>query len=386
MPHASTVAQLLLRPRYLMDRDATCIFNPLTQNGLVFTGQIRFNMPQTPGKTCMLLEPTNLAAITRVIADTLQNHYNYDPVPLFRAVDLDIGRLPVPGARYPFANVQQLWSLAVSATGDSCFGLVVGARFRLTTFHALGFSWLASYTLRDSLKRLCRYHRVISTVPAQVTLTDINGQSVLAVGFTDPAHCPTPMAIDAFMLATLHLCQQASSPDFTPLEVHLRREDEGHANEYARALQAPVFFAADENAFYVDTVLIDQPLPGHNIDLAQTNDRAVRQYLENMDRHLLATEVKKVLIGIMPSGKATQGNIARHMNRSLSTLQRQLNAEGTSFRDIAAETKCTLAEGYIEEGKYTLSQIAYLLGFSDQSSFTRAFRRWTGSSPGEFRH
>jgi AraC-like DNA-binding protein len=193
------------------------------------------------------------------------------------------------------------------------------------------------------------------------------------------------MAIDSFMVAILQLCQQASNPDFIPLEVHLRREDEGRAKEYIGALQAPVFFATDEDALYIDTELLDQPLPGHNIDLAQSNDRAIEQYLENMGRNQVATEVRKLLINVMPSGEATQENIARRMNRSLSTLQRQLNTEGTSFRDIAAKTKCTLAESYIEEGKYSLSQIAYLLGFSDQSSFTRAFRRWTGSSPGEFR-
>jgi AraC-like DNA-binding protein len=73
------------------------------------------------------------------------------------------------------------------------------------------------------------------------------------------------------------------------------------------------------------------------------------------------------------------------LHRSTSTLQRQLNAEGTSYRDILETTRRDLAEKYLREGDYKQAEIAYMVGFSDQSNFARAFKRWTGVSPGQYR-
>jgi AraC-like DNA-binding protein len=88
---------------------------------------------------------------------------------------------------------------------------------------------------------------------------------------------------------------------------------------------------------------------------------------------------------MLPSGKADQDTIASRLYRSTSTLQRQLSAEGTSYRDILETTRRGLAEKYLREGGHTQAEIAYMVGFSDQSNFARAFKRWTGVSPGEFR-
>jgi AraC-like DNA-binding protein len=91
------------------------------------------------------------------------------------------------------------------------------------------------------------------------------------------------------------------------------------------------------------------------------------------------------LLTLLPSGEATQETVASSLNKSVSTLQRQLKAEGASYRAVLEETRRDLAERLLEEQRYALSQIAYLLGFSDQGNFSRAFKRWTGRSPAAFR-
>ena len=87
----------------------------------------------------------------------------------------------------------------------------------------------------------------------------------------------------------------------------------------------------------------------------------------------------------MPSGKVTQNLVAGQLHRSVSSLQRQLQAEGVSYRQILEDTRRTLATQFVREDDYSLSQIAYLLGFSDQANFSRAFKRWTGETPTGFR-
>jgi AraC-like DNA-binding protein len=87
---------------------------------------------------------------------------------------------------------------------------------------------------------------------------------------------------------------------------------------------------------------------------------------------------------MLPSGKTDQDRVASRLYRSTSTLQRQLSAEGTSYRDLLETTRRSLAEKYLRDGEHTQADIAYMIGFSDQSNFARAFKRWTGMSPGQF--
>ena len=81
---------------------------------------------------------------------------------------------------------------------------------------------------------------------------------------------------------------------------------------------------------------------------------------------------------------ADQEEIAKRLYRSKSTLQRQLTAENTNYRNVLETTRCELAEHYLQDGNYTQAQIAFMIGFADQSNFARAFKRWTGVSPGDY--
>jgi len=172
--------------------------------------------------------------------------------------------------------------------------------------------------------------------------------------------------------------------DFRPMQVNLRYRDHALIEKYVSAFEAPVTFDAESPTMCFDAAQLEAPLPGDNLELALTHDRIAEEYIAALDPASVATDVRKLLIELLPSGEASQQQIARQLNRSLSTLQRQLSAEGTNYREIREQTRQELAEKYVREKRYSLSQIAYLLGFSDQSNFSRAFRRWTGHSPGHY--
>ncbi len=333
----------------------------------------------------MLHEKSTIAAAARLIGETLQRHYAVDPLPIYQKAGVDVSRLDVSGARYPWATMQRLWIEAAAASGDPCFGLTVGRSIRPTTFHALGFSWLASRTLLESLQRLVRYTRLVTTAPVELSLTERDDQWIL----TDLIkHQGLPgadlISTDAFLMAVVGLCRQASNKHFCPSEVTLRRPAGEHADAYIRAFECPVYFQAEADTISFAKKELEAPLPGDNLELALVNDRIAEDYIEALDPKTVSTTVRKLLIELLPSGDANQQAIAQQMNRSLSTLQRQLAAEGTNYKDIREQTRRELAEQYVREGRYSLSQIAYLLGFSDQSNFSRAFRRWTGHSPGSY--
>jgi AraC-like DNA-binding protein len=331
----------------------------------------------------MLHEKTTLAAAARLIGETLEVHYAIDPAPIFKRAGIDTGKLAVSGARYPWMAMQRLWIAASEATGDPCFGLSVGRNIRPTTFHALGFSWIASHTLLESLQRLVRYARLLTTAPVTLSLSAEDDSWILHNTIRQEGlPGANQIAIDAFVMAIITLCRQTSNEQFAPKAVYFCRHDRTHADTYIQAFSAPVFFDAPNGQIVFDKVTLEAPLPGDNLELALANDRIAEDYIEALDPSTVATAVRKLLIELLPTGDANQDAIARQMNRSLSTLQRQLSAERTNYKDIREHTRRDLAEQYVREGRYSLSQIAYLLGFSDQSNFSRAFRRWTGHSPG----
>jgi AraC-like DNA-binding protein len=334
----------------------------------------------------MLFEPTTLAAAAKVIAETLQGHYAVDPVKVFSDAGLDYSRLSVSDARYPWRKMQQLWVRAVDATGDPCFGLFAGRNIRPTSFHALGFSWLVSQTLLGSLERLCRYHRIISTAPVKLTIEADGDRYIFSANIDDPAHIPTDAAVDAFVAAFVQMCRTATDEHFCPLSIALRRADPGHIDQYVTFFNCPVSFDAEKNVIYFDKDSLEQQLPGDNRELARANDTVAEKYLDSLDPQKVASEVRELLITLLPSGKSNQKTIAKRLNRSLSTLQRQLQNEGTNYKDILEHTRKNLATDYVLDGQLSLGQIAYMLGFSDQSNFSRAFKRWTDTSPREYRH
>jgi AraC-like DNA-binding protein len=333
----------------------------------------------------MLFEPTTLTSTAKVIAETLQAHYALDPVTVFSKVDLDYEQLANPEARYPWTKMQALWKQATEMTGDPCFGLYAGRRVRATSFHALGYAWLSSHSLHGSLRRLCRYYQVISTIPIDLSIESKDDLYVFTGNLSNPDLIPVDPSIDAFFSAIVQLCRIASDENFAPTSIKMQRPDIGHIDQFIKILGCPVMFDAPENQIFFDKETLDNPLPGDNHELARANDVISERYLDTLDAGQVESEVRDLLVALLPSGVSDQKTIAQRMNRSLSTLQRQLHSEGTKFQDIRDDTRRQIAQDYVRDGELSLSQVAYLLGFSDQSNFSRAFKRWTNQSPREYR-
>ena len=109
------------------------------------------------------------------------------------------------------------------------------------------------------------------------------------------------------------------------------------------------------------------------------------QYLEQMDRRDVVNRVRRHIIEGLAAGNLSKQDVANKMHMSPRNLQLKLAAEDTTFQDILDGTRRQLATGYMEQSHLAITEIAYLLGFSDASNFTRAFRRWFGMSPRDYR-
>jgi AraC-like DNA-binding protein len=277
-----------------------------------------------------------------------------------------------------------LWQLAVEASADAEFGIKVGLRVTPGDFYVLGHAWLASETLHGAFRRLARFMQVLSTARSSLEIRDQGDGVALVETYADLMVQPQPVAMDAGFAALIRMCDFVTATPIRPRHVILPRWVDGRGVDYSAALDCPVDFG-DTEVWEYSKADVQTRLTGSIPEVVDAIEIIADEYLSSLDEGAVAHEVREMLIQMMPSGRSDQETVARRLYRSRSTLQRQLVAEGTSYRQILESTRQSLAEQYLRSNDYSQAEVAFMLGFTDQSNFARAFRRWTGMTPGEFR-
>ena len=314
----------------------------------------------------------------------MREEYGIDPEPIFLQADVPSGLPESAETRYPMTKIRKLWRLAKEATGDEAIGLKTGKYAKATHFHAFGHSWLASSTLLDGIQRLTRYYQIVCTASAELHLIEDQDSYSLTVAYPDPSDAPPREGIEAGMAALLALCDAVSEQRICPLKIELSFPAPRDEQVYREALRGPVSFNAEQGEIHFSKESLLTPLPHGTPDVARATDRIAEQYIETLDHRKVASRVRRLLIDLLPSGEVDQDIVCARLSRSKSSLQRQLHAEGLSYRDVLDSTRRDLSENYLKDNKYTHAQIAFMVGFTDQSNYARAFKRWTSLSPGEF--
>lgn len=326
--------------------------------------------------------PTTLAVTLVPVQQVLAEH-GLDFRALARRVGIDPDLPSKPDARGSVLKLQKLWRLASEESGDPLFGLRVGQAARPAVFHALGLGVMSSGTVLAALRRIERYSRLLSTNGRLVVVE--RGDEVALEGRRAENQVEISVAtFDAFAVILCRLLKLCAGSLGVPLRVCLPHAAPPDVAPFAEALGCPVQFDADTIAFDFDARAARQPVPSGNPNLAAQADRLAEHYLEQLEPETVAARVRALIIQAMPSGAIEQVDIARALHQSTSTLQRRLRREGTSFQDVLTQARREKAIEYLRSGEHSLADITFLLGFADQSNFTRAFRRWTGKTPREF--
>lgn len=329
------------------------------------------------------MENTTMTSWVRMIWDALKT-YGLDADSLFKWVGLDPRLLADSDARYPMAKTVKLWNLSADRTGDPCFGLTVAEQWHPTTWHALGYAWLASGTLEDALSRFVRYSSMITT-SGGFSLEERSAGFRLEVRAQESG-IPRPDAVsDAVLANIIHMCRVSYGSDFVPLRVFFTHFGQGCRRKRAEFFGSPIEYGCESNGIDFDKDSLRKPLPSANAALAHANEKIIAEYLSRLEPGTTVSKVKTVLVDLLPSGGATEDSLAAFLNLSRSSLQRRLRDEGTTYRAVLQEIRCEFAEEMLLDEEKTLNEVSFLLGFADLSAFSRAFKRWTGLSPSAYR-
>lgn len=346
----------------------------------------------------MHIKPTGLLATARQIGKTIAEDYPGADTKSLESLIHDrccCWADNDPGARMPTEDLWRMWGDAVETTGDSAVGLTIGGRIKPAHFNGLAMACIVSCSLLELQQRLVKYFRVITTSDATLKVEPVGDTYVLDVSMGKNAHAqhdltePPAAAMDALFAANLQLCRTAShswSQPIKPLLVEFRHEIASeYMAHYESVFGCEVLGGSDHDRITYRRDDLDKPLDGSNKTLAMLTDAHMDKYLESLEPPKTMHEVQRLIIMLLPTGLATAEEVSSRMNRSVSTLNRQLAREGASFKMIKESAQVGLGRQYLGDRAYSIVEIAELTGYSSQSSFSRAFRRAEGMSPREFR-
>lgn len=326
---------------------------------------------------------TSLASASRPLWRLLE-HYDIDPTFVFREAGLDPAVMNEPRGRFKVERTIAAWGKAAELIDDPCFGLKIADAWSPTDVHALGYAFLASSTLRTALRRLARY---VAVVNDRVGFTvEEDGEHVSVTHQTLDPDLSFSLAVeDARWALIASMCRQSYGDKLDLVEVRLQHPEPPCKGAYNGFFRCPVRFDSPKSAILFARADLDYPLPVANRELARASDGILCGFLANLTDGDLITRVKLAIVDALPSGQSGDDDIAKAVYTTRRTLQRRLAALGTTYSKVLDSVRRELAEQYLADPERSMREISFLLGFSELSAFSRAFKRWTGKAPSEMR-
>jgi AraC-like DNA-binding protein len=325
---------------------------------------------------------TTLASAAGLLWKVIES-YDLDPEPFFRKARIDPRLMNDPQARFSLPAIDSIYNELYETVKDPCMGLKLASLWHPSHLSSLGYAWLASSSLYTALKRLSRYVKIINDA-ISVQLED-NEENLIITITSDDRAIPANHVADSTSAILVSMCRVNYGKELNPVSVSFKHSVTDCSGEYFSFFRCPVEFDAEENQIVFTNEAVRKHLTSSNPQLAHINDQVMINYLAKMDKDDIIQQVKVAIIDQLPSGNVTDDSISEAVYTSKRTLQRKLNEQGTTFKTILTEVRKDLACKYIYDRKLTLTEISFMLGFSEMSSFSRAFKRWTGESPKEFR-
>jgi AraC-like DNA-binding protein len=304
---------------------------------------------------------------------------------LYEAVQLDPSVLLDPDNRIPFAQLVALYEKAAALTADNNFGLHIGQSTNPSAFDVVGYCALNSPTLGAAFARVARYHS-IWTDGAQFIVETANDRSAIVYAYADTSLREHRQDAEMTLATVTTLCRNIASVDFAPTSVEFQHDAPPNTSEHIRLFRCPIDFRAPSNKLTFASSFLSLPIAKADASLCAVLDRHAEELLAKFPpRDSLVDRVRGLITGELRGGDPSLDRVADQIGLTPRTLQRKLQELGTSHNELLDTMRRQLAMRYLREDEMAICEVAYLLGFSESSSFHRAFKRWTGLTPKEFR-
>ncbi len=304
---------------------------------------------------------------------------------LQRAAGLDVALDPLPES-IPADAYERLLELGAQLGGDPDFGLHVGERVKLGTYNVYGLILLSCRDFGQALQQTMRFESLAHDL-GRSTLDVADGVAHYRWQPNNPA-AGRHLAESVFAGIRVFADWLAGTA-LPPAALSFTHAEPLDMREHARIFGAPVRFGASANAARFDAALLNLPVPNADIGMYPVLQQHAERLLREKARAEADGGIAALVAGSIARRLAQDGarvvEVAEDLDMSQRTLQRKLTEAGCTFGQLLDRTRQELAERYLAEGQFGIAEIAFMLGYREQSSFNHAFKEWTGVNPGAYR-
>lgn len=325
---------------------------------------------------------TVLSVASRAVLDACAQ-LGLDPEATLAATGLSRDQVFDPDARIPADLADALWRHAFEQSNDPNLALHAAQALPFGAYKVLDFVVANAPTVGEGLSRLARYFPLV------------DGRGGFRVEVDDPVrlvmHMPgdsIPAPAQEYTFAALVSRSRTCAGASWPLkQVEFTFDAPQDTSEHERIFACPIHFARPEARLVIPSSSWDLPVRGADAALFSVLEDHATRLLNELPPHQppLVTQLKAQLRGELRGGDPTMGKLARGMGMGERTLQRRLKQLGLGYSELLSEVRREMSQGYLREPDVSIAEVAWLLGYSEQSAFTRAFRGWTGQTPGTWR-
>lgn len=309
-----------------------------------------------------------------------------DTEALLAAVGLARAEVTDPDGRIAVEKMTALWREAYARTGDPDLALHAAEALPFGAYAVIDFLARSSASIGMAFERISRYFPLINSIvelpiesageQVRLDLRDRRGPGKLPRGYAE------------YALAAIVLRTRVAVGIAFPLErVDFAYEPPPHHREHARIFGCAIRFDAERTGLVLARAVWDTPVERVDAGLAAVLERHAEMLMAQLPRvsEPIARVRSTIQAQLSGGGETSLDAVARKLGTSRRSLQRRLADEELTYAQVLDDVRSTLARAYLAQRELSIAEVAYLLGFSEQSSFTRAFRRWTQMSPAEFR-
>jgi AraC-like DNA-binding protein len=289
-----------------------------------------------------------------------------------------------PDTRLALRDALELLNASIESSGDLALGLHAGELIEPGDFDVLEYAAQSCTTFREAIGCVSRYVRLLSDV-AEISVFESGEVAAIRYRLDDATALP-PAANDFILSLLVTKAKRDTAIDDLATEIQFAHGPTTYLGEYARVFGTKVTFNAPCNAILLRPERLDAPMRRANPRVSAAFELQVRHLLEKLqENRTVRGRVREIVFAELSRGNLTMEIVARKLGMSIATLRRRLDEEGTRFSEIVEMLREELARQYLREKNHATSEVAFLLGFADVVSFHKAFKRWTGQTPTEFR-
>lgn len=304
-----------------------------------------------------------------------------DALEVLKRIGLSQQQLSDKDLRTPHSAQSLFWQTIEEVSGDPRIGLHLGEHLPVFKGQVLEYLFLSSPTFGDGLVRSANYQRLLSDA-VQATLEN-DEKGTYLVDFT-PRNVINHLA-ESVIIGVLKFFQYVTDGAFEPTAIYFTHDGDENDPEYSRIFKCPVHFNAEEIRIYFDESILALPSLHAEPDLLDLHEQLASQHVAKLEKQDFIFQVNRLIGELLESGNANLETVAERLDIKPRSLRTRLTDVDTNFNQLLADYRCTLAKRLLAKTDESIDEIVYLTGFSEPSTFYRAFKRWVGQTPVEFR-